>query len=326
MTALESRYRRLLAAYPADHRQAYEREMLGVLMSGSRPGQRFPGPAEVVDLLRAGWLARVGAGRRALRSDTWRDAAAVVSLVTALWMVATAGAAIPFGVRFSFYGESFLETTGMEGAGLALVPLRIVVWLAVVIAILAGRRRAAAALGVAALVVEVIRFGVFLPIDAVMAMSDAWSPVVIALALGTLFVAIPGRAIGTILTRRGAGLMVAGVAFGAVAFSGALPYWTYGSTIGTQPLGLPEPTLMIAAGLMVAGAWSAGDRVLVLLSPAIIVPFAHAVLWHLPIMPMIAAAVVLAAVLTVVPIVTLLSGLALMRRREAVSGGATEVM
>ena len=33
-----------------------------------------------------------------------------------------------------------------------------------------------------------------------------------------------------------------------------------------------------------------------------------------------------AAVLTVIPVVTLLSGVALMRRREAVSGGGAEVM
>ncbi|MGW5162218.1 hypothetical protein ACWEPN_42680, partial [Nonomuraea wenchangensis] len=47
MSSLETRYRRLLAAYPRDHRARHEEEMLGVLLAGARPGQTRPRPADV---------------------------------------------------------------------------------------------------------------------------------------------------------------------------------------------------------------------------------------------------------------------------------------
>ena len=54
---LEGGYRRLLALYPAEHRRAHEAEMLGVLMTGARAGQRHPGVAESADLI---WTAHCG--------------------------------------------------------------------------------------------------------------------------------------------------------------------------------------------------------------------------------------------------------------------------
>ncbi|MGH3414090.1 MAG: hypothetical protein ACRDPH_13525 [Marmoricola sp.] len=48
---LERRYRRLLALYSRDFRREREDEMLTVLMAGARDGQRWPRPAEVVNLL-----------------------------------------------------------------------------------------------------------------------------------------------------------------------------------------------------------------------------------------------------------------------------------
>jgi hypothetical protein len=47
MSVLENRYRRLLRSYPVDHRRVHEEEMLG-------------------GVPRRGWLARTGAGRRAV--------------------------------------------------------------------------------------------------------------------------------------------------------------------------------------------------------------------------------------------------------------------
>ena len=49
---LEGRYRQLLAIYPAEHRRKHQDEMLGVLMTGARAGQRWPGRAESADLIR----------------------------------------------------------------------------------------------------------------------------------------------------------------------------------------------------------------------------------------------------------------------------------
>jgi hypothetical protein len=49
---LERRYRRLLRFYPKRFRREREEEIVSVLMAGARDGQRWPRPAEVVDLLR----------------------------------------------------------------------------------------------------------------------------------------------------------------------------------------------------------------------------------------------------------------------------------
>ncbi|GAA3188907.1 hypothetical protein [Nonomuraea roseoviolacea] len=62
MNPLEARYRRLLACYPRDHRARHEDEMIGVLLAGARPGQTWPPPADVADLL---WGALRVHGRRA---------------------------------------------------------------------------------------------------------------------------------------------------------------------------------------------------------------------------------------------------------------------
>ena len=51
MTSLEIRYRRLLRAYPAGHRVAYEEEMVGVLMRIWRPAGRMALPIGVYVLL-----------------------------------------------------------------------------------------------------------------------------------------------------------------------------------------------------------------------------------------------------------------------------------
>ncbi|MGI9005834.1 MAG: hypothetical protein ACR2FU_06510 [Streptosporangiaceae bacterium] len=79
--ALERRYRRLLAWYPAGHQRAYGEEMVGVLLASARDGQRGPRPAEIADLA-------AGAGRAWLRTAVrgrpdpgWRDALAIVSLL-----------------------------------------------------------------------------------------------------------------------------------------------------------------------------------------------------------------------------------------------------
>ena len=48
---LETRYRRLLRWFPAEHRAVHQEEMLGVLMAGAEPGRTRPGRAESADLL-----------------------------------------------------------------------------------------------------------------------------------------------------------------------------------------------------------------------------------------------------------------------------------
>lgn len=79
-TALERRYRRLIALYPAECRRAYGEEMIGVLMAAASEGNKRPGLAGAFDLIRGGLRARLQAGWRALVGADWPDALAVCSV------------------------------------------------------------------------------------------------------------------------------------------------------------------------------------------------------------------------------------------------------
>ena len=59
---LERRYRRLLTLYPQKFRGEREEEILSVLMARAPDGQRWPRPAEVVDLLRHAAPSRLRQG------------------------------------------------------------------------------------------------------------------------------------------------------------------------------------------------------------------------------------------------------------------------
>ena len=59
-STLERRYGRLLLTYPARYRQARGAEMLDTLLRSSRPGQRWPSPADAVDLIAGGLRNRAG--------------------------------------------------------------------------------------------------------------------------------------------------------------------------------------------------------------------------------------------------------------------------
>ncbi|GAB4059181.1 hypothetical protein [Catellatospora paridis] len=84
---LERRYERLLALFPAAHRREYEDEMMGVLLAGAAPQQRYPGLGETANLIRCAVWLRVG-GRGAGSADRyWASAAAVFGLVVCLMML-----------------------------------------------------------------------------------------------------------------------------------------------------------------------------------------------------------------------------------------------
>jgi hypothetical protein len=77
---LEGRYRQLLAIYPAEHRRKHQDEMLGVLMTGARAGQRWPGRAESADLILGALRIRLRPPHDDARQG-WADALAVTSVV-----------------------------------------------------------------------------------------------------------------------------------------------------------------------------------------------------------------------------------------------------
>ena len=88
MNSLERRYRSLLALYPADHRAIYQEEMVGVLMDGTSPGQRYPRLGEAANLISAAVWRRLGGAAGSLTDPGWRPAAAVFGLLGSLLMMA----------------------------------------------------------------------------------------------------------------------------------------------------------------------------------------------------------------------------------------------
>jgi hypothetical protein len=85
--ALERRYRRLLAWYPAAYRAANADDMLGVALARSGSGQRWPEPGEAVNLIVSGAGERLGG---MLRQPDQRDTAAVLGIAGPLLLAAGA--------------------------------------------------------------------------------------------------------------------------------------------------------------------------------------------------------------------------------------------
>ncbi|GAA0317466.1 hypothetical protein NE235_06200 [Actinoallomurus spadix] len=78
MSPLEHRLRRWLRLYPIDQRE----EMLGVLLATAGPGQGRPSPRDVADLLTGAARIRLRREFRSLGGPVWRDAFALLALVT----------------------------------------------------------------------------------------------------------------------------------------------------------------------------------------------------------------------------------------------------
>ncbi|BCY14747.1 hypothetical protein [Actinoplanes sp. L3-i22] len=210
MTTLESRYRRLLRFYPADHRAVYEEEILGVLLAGSPPGRRFPSPADAVDLLRSALTVRFAQQSRSAFGTGWRAAAAVTALLTALFM--TAGAV--FMVLDSVVPR--LHQAPIELFGPSDVfgsSLRALAWLAVGVAALRGRHRVAALLCGPAFLAELVADVAEMSfMSSWYANRMAWGLIIAVLTGAAFTAAIPAR---SVLGRRRSWVVVAG----AVSFA-----------------------------------------------------------------------------------------------------------
>jgi len=79
--ALERRYRRLLAWYPADHRRVHAEEMVGVLLAAASQDRRRPSIADALDLIKGGLQTRIRPGRSEGLDAGWHDTLAVASIV-----------------------------------------------------------------------------------------------------------------------------------------------------------------------------------------------------------------------------------------------------
>ncbi|MGY0235858.1 hypothetical protein [Longispora urticae] len=209
--ALEGRYRRLLALYPADYRAAYEEEMLGVLLAGSTPDRRFPALGETMSLVwSAGWR-RLRQARSGSPDTWWGDALAAVGVLATLLML---GRHLrPFSISGGW--------AVMAGHPLPALPavhwLRVAFWAAIVVAVLCrGRRLAAAGAWLAALG-ELVSLVIRPAYPDLPPLALAWPvglAVIVAVALS-----VPGGARRgvAVLRRRGAALCAAAGVLLAVA-------------------------------------------------------------------------------------------------------------
>ncbi|GAA3804298.1 hypothetical protein GCM10022226_25170 [Sphaerisporangium flaviroseum] len=84
MTALERRYRRLLAWYPKDHRARHEEEMLAVLLATSTPGQNRPARRDALDVVRGGLAIRLHRVAPPASRRHWRAAIDLAALLAPL--------------------------------------------------------------------------------------------------------------------------------------------------------------------------------------------------------------------------------------------------
>ena len=117
--ALERRYRRLLAWYPAAYRAANADDMLGVALARSGSGQRWPEPGEAVNLIVSGVGERLGG---MLRQPDQRDTAAVLAIVGPLLIAAAAvrTMASPFLFVPAIAGLAVPEQTVVTAIALAV--------------------------------------------------------------------------------------------------------------------------------------------------------------------------------------------------------------
>lgn len=148
-SGLERRYRRLLAWYPPEHRRQHEEEMLGVLMTGARPGQRRPGFAESASLIWGAMRVRLRPGLDSAADPGWRDALAVLSVL------------LPVSVLFGYGGTEFaafsLTLSAPAGAGPVLLYVAVTLGLPLLLTTLVLLRlRRTAALATAGLMIWIV--------------------------------------------------------------------------------------------------------------------------------------------------------------------------
>jgi hypothetical protein len=135
MPALERRYRRLLAWYPAEHRRLNGEEMIGVLLAGARAGQRRPRPSDALDLIRGGLRIRLRSLLSGNLDSKLTDALAIYSIIVPVVLLIS-GAVWATGTNYRWLRETSnmalwwrLQPLGFESLYLALILLPpILVW------------------------------------------------------------------------------------------------------------------------------------------------------------------------------------------------------
>ncbi|HXF22216.1 MAG TPA: hypothetical protein VN597_17275 [Streptosporangiaceae bacterium] len=239
---LEASYRRLLRCYPAWYRGQHEEEILGVLMTAARPGQRRPGVRDWADLLWSALKIRARTVLRGAASQPWADALTQFAVLLPLLLVvlrvtelcvggAKNGIGSPADILIGAYGDPGAYTRGFQlnpfsaaltgnvTDALTAGPLPPLV-LAVLVGL--GLRRAAAAL---AACVPLAFLTIALTNDYTLAGGPRTDGILYAWALESLaLLASPGTARGWKALRwRPGALLAAGTAALSVAVNGG--FW-----------------------------------------------------------------------------------------------------
>ncbi len=185
MSALETRYRRLVALYPAAHRARYQEEIISTLMDGAGEGQRMPRWRETFDLVWSAASLRIAGGGEARAADPrWRAAAGMFAPFAAV-LVGALHLIVPLG-RLGW--EQRVGAAAIESARLSREPVLLAAaWLVVgVLAFAAWRwtRMVAAALAGTAAAAYVLWHTASAPGQQGGRFAFAWPAVVAALTIG----------------------------------------------------------------------------------------------------------------------------------------------
>ena len=133
--ALERRYRRLLAWYPAEHRRVHSEEMIGVLLASAGQGQRRPSLADALDLIKGGLQARLRRRRYEGADIGWRDTFAVASVAVPATLAMTWVVGI---VIWAFTARSRIPAGTVDMGDLIplIVPLIVIPFVAMLLIVL----------------------------------------------------------------------------------------------------------------------------------------------------------------------------------------------
>ncbi|HEX5188210.1 MAG TPA: hypothetical protein VFW16_01625 [Streptosporangiaceae bacterium] len=253
MSALERRYRRLLAWYPAQHRHAHGEEMIGVLLASAQDGQRRPRLPDALDLALGGLRIRARAALAGRFGPGVTDALAVYSrAIPVMWMLILLawGAAIAWGMLRS----------GAPGAFALAAPIVPLLLCAAFPLALAWRGRRAAAVAVALLPAALFTCVAFWAPSSGLASADSLFAVLQVVALA----ASPGPRRGArVMTRWTWGVVCAAGLAGAIPLYAIIFGWMSG---GAGALAFAAVALTAAAGLLLTMPKPVAARLIAMLT------------------------------------------------------------
>lgn len=150
---LARRYRRWLLAYPATYRAERGDELIGVLLDRAQPEQVRPRPAEALDLVRGGLIARTRSAIRSPSARAWQQALAVITVVLPGLLALHGMRHLVVAARVLTSEDPALSWSWYRAAVIVDWPVR-AAWLVVFLAVLLRLPRAAALLAAGAVAGE----------------------------------------------------------------------------------------------------------------------------------------------------------------------------